>query len=285
MTKRGLSGGTLKWIAVISMLVDHAAVVFYVASREAGQALLSRDLYFVLRSVGRLAFPLYAFLLTEGFFHTRSVKKYLFRLLLFGAVSEIPFDLAFRGVWLEGSYQNVYFTLTLGLLAVWLWMRATDGDARSCGVGRILLGLMGIAATALLAWLGKTDYGAWGVLTLYYPAGRVHEVTFLGENAEPTNAKDGYAILEYEEDENGNRVYEGYFDELHAQTNCAAGYSNVERGYDSEGRLISERYQDRYNKLTNNVDGVAAWNGYYDENGELVITNCYDQDRNPVTVP
>lgn len=166
MTKRGLSGGTLKWIAVISMLVDHAAVVFYVASREAGRALLSRDLYFVLRSVGRLAFPLYAFLLTEGFFHTRSVKKYLFRLLLFGAVSEIPFDLAFRGVWLEGSYQNVYFTLTLGLLAVWLWMRATDGDARSCGVGRILLGLMGIAATALLAWLGKTDYGAWGVLTI-----------------------------------------------------------------------------------------------------------------------
>ena len=83
-------------------------------------------------------------------------------------------------------------------------------------------------------------------------------------------------------DENGNIVWEGYYDEIHAQTNCADGYSNVERGYDSEGRLISERYQDRYNRLTNNKDGIAGWNGYYDVNGNLVVTNCYDQDRNPV---
>ena len=166
MTKRGLSGSALKWIAVISMLVDHAAVVFFVASREVGRPLLSADLYIVLRCIGRLAFPLYAFLLAEGFFHTRSVEKYLLRLFLFGVVSEIPFDLAFRGVWLEGTYQNVYFTLALGLLAVWLWMRATGGEARSCGAGRVLLGLLGVAAAAFVAWLGKTDYGAWGVLTI-----------------------------------------------------------------------------------------------------------------------
>ena len=127
MKKRGLSGSALKWIAVISMLVDHAAVVFFVASREVGRPLLSADLYIVLRCIGRLAFPLYAFLLAEGFFHTRSVEKYLLRLFLFGVMSEIPFDLAFRGVWLEGTYQNVYFTLALGLLAVWLWMRSTGG--------------------------------------------------------------------------------------------------------------------------------------------------------------
>ena len=91
---------------------------------------------------------------------------------------------------------------------------------------------------------------------------------------------DGYAILEYEEDEFGNQVWEAYYDDIKAQINCSAGYSSVERTFDSEGRMTSERYLDRYNKLTNNRDGVAGWNGYYNEDGELVVTNRYDQDRN-----
>ena len=124
--------------------------------------------------------------------------------------------------------------------------------------------------------------GAWGVSTLYYPVTRVHQVSFLDENGKPVTTSDGYAVLEYEEDENGNRTWEGYYDSLGAQVNCAAGYSSVERGYDGEGRLISERYLDRYNKLTNNVNGVAGWNGYYDSEGTLVITNQYDQNRTAV---
>ncbi len=123
------------------------------------------------------------------------------------------------------------------------------------------------------------DNGAWGVLTLYYPAGRVHEVTFLGENGDPTNSKDGYAILEYEEDENGNRVWEGYYAQDHSQVNCAEGYFSKESEYDSEGRLIAERYLDFHNKLTNNAEGTAGWNGYYDAEGNLVVTNRYDQER------
>ena len=124
--------------------------------------------------------------------------------------------------------------------------------------------------------------GAWGMSNLYYPVTRVHKVSFLDENGNPVTTTEGYAILEYEEDENGNRTWEGYYDSLGAQVNCAAGYSSVERGYDGEGRLISERYLDRYNKLTNNVNGVAGWNGYYDSEGTLVITNQYDQDRKAV---
>ena len=128
---------------------------------------------------------------------------------------------------------------------------------------------------------GKTAAinGAWGMSILYYPVTRVHEVTFLGENGEPVTTLDGYAILEYEEDENGNRVWEGYYDDIHAQVDCADGYSSVERNYDGEGRMISERYLDHYNKLTNNAEGVAGWNGYYDADGNLVITSRYDQDR------
>jgi hypothetical protein len=86
-------------------------------------------------------------------------------------------------------------------------------------------------------------------------------------------------VLEYEEDVYGNRIWEGYYDEIHAQTNCTDGYSSVERAFDEEGRMISERYLDRYNKLTDNKDGIAGWNGYYDAEGKLVITSRYDKDR------
>ena len=166
MNRRGLSGGTLKWIALLSMLIDHAAVVFYHGSIRAGNPVFSIGLYYLLRCVGRLAFPIYAFLLAEGFRHTRSVERYLGRLLVFGLVSELPFDLAFRAARVDWSYQNVYFTLFLGLLAIWLWHRLTRGDPANCGVGRVLLGLLAIAAAVAAAELLKTDYGAWGVLVI-----------------------------------------------------------------------------------------------------------------------
>ena len=121
--------------------------------------------------------------------------------------------------------------------------------------------------------------GAWGIAMLYYPATRVHTVTYIDQNDLPVVIDEGYAVLEYEEDVYGNRIWEGYYDEIHAQTNCADGYSSVERAFDEEGRMISERYLDRYNKLTNNKEGIAGWNGYYDAEGKLVITSRYDKDR------
>ena len=125
--------------------------------------------------------------------------------------------------------------------------------------------------------------GAWGISTLYYPASLVHEVTYLDEDGEPMKSTDGYAILEYEEDSSGNRVWEGYYDEYHTAANCAEGYSSKESTYDSSGRLTGERYLDRFNKLTNNKDGIAGWNGYYDADGNLVITSMYDKDRSAIS--
>lgn len=166
MTKKGLSGSTLKWIAVVTMLIDHFAVVFYVGGRLAGKPPFSYESYLLLRFIGRLAFPIYGFLLAEGFRHTHSVKRYLLRLFLFGLVSEVPFDLAFRRSWFDPSHQNVFFTLFLGLLAVWLWTLATRGDPDQRGAGRVLLGLLGIGAATVAAQYGHTDYGAWGVLVI-----------------------------------------------------------------------------------------------------------------------
>ena len=166
MSRRGISGSALKWVAVLSMLVDHFTIIFFHGSAMSGTPLISIGQYYLLRGIGRLAFPIYAFLLAEGFYHTHSVEKYLRRLLLFGLVSEIPFDLAFQGSWLDLSYQNVYFTLFLGLLAAWLWQRLTCGDPSSCGAPRVLGGLFCIAAAVAAAAYGQTDYGAWGVLVI-----------------------------------------------------------------------------------------------------------------------
>ncbi len=166
IARRGFSGSALKWIALLSMLIDHFAAVVYLGSVRAGVQIFSRELYYTLRLVGRLAFPIFAFLLAEGILHTRSVKKYLLRLLLFGLLSEIPFDLAFRRAWMDWSYQNVFFTLFLGLLAVWLFERITCGTPDACGAPRVMLGLLCIGTAAAAAKLCRTDYGAWGVLVI-----------------------------------------------------------------------------------------------------------------------
>lgn len=112
---QGLDGTQLKWIALVTMFIDHtgAAVVERLLS-ETSPAWLTA-LYFALRIIGRLAFPIYCFLLAEGFAHTHSRPKYLARLAVFALVAEVPFDLATQGLVYYPGYQNVFFTLALGL--------------------------------------------------------------------------------------------------------------------------------------------------------------------------
>ena len=127
-----LSGSALKWIALFTMLIDHIGAVFLengaiaaynqqlssAFSYEATLALYHAD--HVLRFLGRISFPIFCFLLVEGFVHTSNRKKYALRLFLFACISEIPFDVCFRREILELSYQNVMFTLLIGFLTLWI---------------------------------------------------------------------------------------------------------------------------------------------------------------------
>ena len=93
--KRGISGSTLKIIAIITMLIDHigAVVIAPVMIQRSGNLYMEDDLYGIyslLRTIGRIAFPIFCFLLVEGFVHTRNVKRYAIRLGLFAIISEIP---------------------------------------------------------------------------------------------------------------------------------------------------------------------------------------------------
>lgn len=139
MKQRGLPQEGLKIIACVTMLIDHI-----------GAVLLPQ--WIVLRGIGRIAFPIYCFLLAEGAHYTKSPGKYALRLGIGMLLSELPFDLAFSGGWSWG-YQSVMVTLLLGFLALECMERTQN----------ILLKVLTVLPFAVLAQVFKTDYGASGV--------------------------------------------------------------------------------------------------------------------------
>lgn len=191
----GLSGSTLKLIAIAAMFIDHvgAAVLarllvsYYwleeiITHREflqyfpwIGDINRLHAVYANMRSIGRLAFPIYCFLLVEGFQKTRNMKKYLLRLGAFCLISEIPFDLAFHAAVWDMSGQNVFFTLFIGLLAMIGCDRAVRrkrGFPLAVDVSlRFALAALCVGMGAYAAEMLHTDYGARGVfciMALYF---------------------------------------------------------------------------------------------------------------------
>lgn len=146
---------SLQWIALLTMLLDHV-----------GCLLVSRqqypELYALLRMTGRLAFPLFCFMLTEGLQYTRSIGRYLLRIGIFALLSELPFDLAFCNGW-SWEKQNVLFTLFLGLLL--LWGMETVNALPRAGI-QLFCSLLLVGGTGLLAEGLHTDYGFWGILLI-----------------------------------------------------------------------------------------------------------------------
>ena len=156
-----LSGTTLKWIAVISMLIDHTAEIL-INHNTALTDPIWAQIYVLMRGIGRIAFPIYAFLLVEGFLHTRDVKKYLARMLTFAVVSEIPFDLAVFHTPFYWGYQNVFFTLFLGLLALAGESVGHQSSGMFAGAGLWKQAFVLILCVGT-AQLINCDYGAFGV--------------------------------------------------------------------------------------------------------------------------
>ena len=145
----GINANQLRVLAMFLMLLDHLWATLVPGN-------------FWMTYLGRAAFPIFAFQISEGFFHTADRKRYAKRLFLFALLSEVPFDLIYGGTVLYPFHQNVMFTLLLGLLACCAIDRARgERTARAT-----LRGALSVAGILLLSLIGMVDYGWKGVMTV-----------------------------------------------------------------------------------------------------------------------
>ena len=121
--------------------------------------------------IGRIAFPIFAFLCVEGFFKTKNLKKYLTRMVLFAAISEIPFNLVAGSRFFYPLHQNVLWTFTIGIVLMWINENAKDKKLPA----RIAVALITVFAGIILGTLTLCDYHYAGILTVlafYFFRGR-----------------------------------------------------------------------------------------------------------------
>lgn len=145
----GLTSNQLRGLALFFMLLDHmwATVV-------GGQMWMT--------CVGRMAFPIFAFLIGEGYAHTHDFKAYAKRLFWFGVISEIPFNMMMISAPIFPFHQNVMFTLLLGLLSIHLWEQTLQQKELVPRLKKLALCFLCIIGGGVF----MTDYGMMGVVTV-----------------------------------------------------------------------------------------------------------------------
>ena len=144
-----INSNLLKILAIIFMLLDHLWATIIPGNQW-------------MTNVGRLAFPIFAFLIVEGFTHTSDLNKYIKRLFIFALISEIPFNLIYTGSWIFPFHQNVMFTLLLGLLCI----SEMDKVKNNKEIKSRIKSILKLVLYLLISIIGFVDYGITGVLTI-----------------------------------------------------------------------------------------------------------------------
>ncbi len=154
---------TLKLIAIITMTLDHIAIFFFKSNSP---------IYYGLRAVGRISFPIFAFLLTVGYFHTTNLKKYLGRLISFALITEIIYDYSFYNRFYYSKSQNIFFTLTLGLITIYLLDKTNKliknqiTDAKDQKIILLTINILIISLASFLSALLNLDYSIIGIIMI-----------------------------------------------------------------------------------------------------------------------
>lgn len=162
----------LKIIAIVTMACDHLGDALFVHLN-------------ILNYIGRIAFPIFAFQLTQGYMHTKNKKNYFLRLLLFALLSQIPFALFLQTFRNNGTYTlNIFFTLLLGFICILVYdfivhfhedskkenQLITEKESYSLFNAYHLKKVIGVLAIFGIAYLGDVihvDYGLWGILLIF----------------------------------------------------------------------------------------------------------------------
>ncbi len=149
----------LKCIAMISMLIDHTSVAYF------GQTTL-------FNVIGRIAFPIFAFQISEGYIHTKNLKKYLLRLFCFAIISQVPFML-FDSMFTNNFSFNIFGTLFVGLLAILLYDKISNCTfelTKDKKFNLTINKIFGFVPAILLGIISEVcyfDYGFWGVAIIF----------------------------------------------------------------------------------------------------------------------
>ena len=132
-----LKNDFIKIIALISMVIDHIGAVIY-------------PNIIIFRIIGRIAFPIFAYQTALGFTKTKDVYKYMFRILLFGIISQPIYGALFKGNW------NIMFTLLYSVVVMYIW-----------NIGEIKFKILSMLILMLSIFLPQLDYGFFGILLTF----------------------------------------------------------------------------------------------------------------------
>ncbi len=150
-----MSAFLLKITALISMLCDHSSYVIFGG-------------FSFLNYIGRIAFPIFAFQISEGYIHTSNLKKYFFRLLIFAFISQAPFML-FLSDYSNDVGLNIFFTLSLGLSAIIIYDKLNKMPTKNKALHYLykFLAIVSFILLCVLSEFSHCDYGYFGVLIIF----------------------------------------------------------------------------------------------------------------------
>lgn len=149
--KPELTSAGLHILAMFFMLLDHMWATVATGAEW-------------MTCLGRIAFPIFAFMIVEGYFHTHNLKKYMGRMFLFALISEVPFDILTEGLLFYPFHQNVLWTFLIGLLGIHFMERAKASGKRWKW---ILVSVLTVLGGFLAGMIGMTDFYGAGVLTVF----------------------------------------------------------------------------------------------------------------------
>lgn len=191
------SSDTLKVIAAIAMLIDHTSYgILHAYLINNAMSILPQtytklnNLYNCGRNIGRLAMPIFAFFLVEGFLRTSNLRKYILRMFVFALISEIPFDLGLYNSYWYTEHQNILFTFVIGLL-----MLATIRYLNNTVLGlsdavKTLALICCVIAYADLSYILKCDYNVKCIIVI--------AVLYFLRECKPVKLLAGAAVLSWE---------------------------------------------------------------------------------------
>lgn len=161
--KYQINGAVLKYIAFISMFIDHFNKAIITPYLNYQQPLVAISTIFDI--IGRIAFPIFAFMIVEGFYKTKSRGKYLRNLLIFAIISEIPYDMFQSKIFINNRSQNIMWALALGLLTL-IIVDKLKGKIKNKYTW-LILSILVVGVNAIIATLLSFDYDYYSIIIIF----------------------------------------------------------------------------------------------------------------------